>query len=83
MSLTPEQQVLVITMEECGELIQECSKILRFGNDDGGNHLMKEMGDVFAMLVLLCETYDMTPEEIKVRVDAKYDKLKKYSNIFD
>ena len=36
--MNKQQELLVITMEECGELIQACSKILR-SNDATGNNL--------------------------------------------
>ena len=43
---------LILTMEECGELIRACSKILRHGTDDSKyiDNLIEEMGDVYDML---------------------------------
>ena len=47
MDLNSDQQLFVITMEECGELIQECSKILRHGmNEKTHSKLIDEIGDV-------------------------------------
>ena len=47
-------QVLVLTMEECGELIRACSKVIRHGtaNDKYVRNLVEEMGDVDAMIRL-------------------------------
>ena len=54
------EEILVITQEECAELIQEISKIRRFGLDsthrDGLSHQVKltqEAGDVLAMIQLM------------------------------
>jgi len=49
------QQLLVILMEECGELIQECSKNLRRGELFDKPDFKKEVGDVYAMIELLVE----------------------------
>ena len=53
-SLDARQQLLVITMEECGELVQACSKVYRH---NGGKQeikcLSEEVGDVQAMINLL------------------------------
>ena len=53
------QQLMIITMEECGELTQECSKILRKYKDfselseEDIDKLKKEAADVYAMLQLM------------------------------
>ena len=47
--LCKEQQLFVITMEECGELAQVCSKALRKRTTDLQN-LKDEIGDVYAMI---------------------------------
>ena len=54
-------QLMVITMEECGELIQECSKSMR-RNDENHQPLKDEIGDVYCM-IQLCKEYgiDLTP----------------------
>ena len=48
--------LLIVTMEECGELIQACSKVYRH---NGGKFekqcLSEEVGDVLAMISLLIE----------------------------
>jgi len=51
--LDERQQLLVITMEECGELIQECSKNLRRGELFDRPNFKDEVGDVYTMINLL------------------------------
>ena len=48
------QELLTITAEECGELIQACSKALRRQDLDDEN-LRNEIGDVMCMIELLQE----------------------------
>ena len=53
MDINSHEQLFVITMEECGELVQECSKVLRHGlNDKTHSKLIDEIGDVCAMIQL-------------------------------
>ena len=53
--LDARQQLLVITMEECGELIQACSKALRRGElfeySDSESQLKQEIADVYLSLI--------------------------------
>tara|TARA_R100001460_G_scaffold82953_1_gene123847 strand:+ start:204 stop:476 length:273 start_codon:yes stop_codon:yes gene_type:complete len=82
MELNSQEQLFVITMEECGELIQECSKILRHGmNEKSHSKLIDEIGDVCAMIQLLKEKKHVTQKEIDKRMKVKFRKLKKYSDI--
>tara|TARA_B100000029_G_scaffold511894_1_gene607106 strand:- start:98 stop:328 length:231 start_codon:yes stop_codon:yes gene_type:complete len=49
-------ELLIITMEECGELVQACSKVYRHGNKKRDRKLLsEEVGDVLAMMSLLIE----------------------------
>ena len=51
-----QEEMLVITAEECGELIQACSKIYRYGNEKQHKKLLsEEIGDVLAMISLLID----------------------------
>tara|TARA_R100000988_G_C3997658_1_gene166820 strand:+ start:608 stop:841 length:234 start_codon:yes stop_codon:yes gene_type:complete len=69
-------------MEECGELVQECSKVLRHGlNDKTNSKLIDEIGDVCAMIQILKEKKHVTQKEIDKRMKVKFKKLKKYSDI--
>ena len=84
-SLDARQQLLVITMEECGELIQACSKALRRGelyeHSDSETELKKEVGDVYAMLELLVEWDVLSWTEIENRRDVKRMKLSRWSDL--
>ena len=85
--LDARQQLLVITMEECGELIQACSKALRRGelyeHSDSETELKKEAGDVYAMLELLVEWDVLSWTEIENRRDIKRRKLSRWSDLID
>ena len=79
---TWKQQLLSITMEECGELTQVCSKIIRFGFEpDKKDDLAKEAGDVLAMIQLMVEYGWITQEQLDNRIPIKRNKLKLYSDI--
>ena len=48
------EELMVITMEECGELIQECSKSIRM-QEYNRDELKEELSDVMCMLELMIE----------------------------
>jgi len=75
-----QQEILQILAEECAEVIVEVSKIKRFGNDY--TSLVKEMGDLVAMIGIMYQEGMFTEEEIDKLSDKKLKKLQKYSNIF-
>ena len=75
------QELMTITMEECGELIQQCSKAIRCNNYHDNEKLIKEVGDVMCMLEILHE-YDLISwEDVYERVEVKKKKLKRWSNL--
>ena len=77
------QELLIITMEECGELIQECSKAIRCKDYYGNEKLVEEVGDVMCMIDLLHE-YDLISwTDVDERVFEKKKKLMKWSNLFN
>ena len=77
------EEILVITAEECGELTQACSKILRHGIDSRlTKKLLEEVGDLQCMIDLLIENDILRATDIEDRKFVKRDKLKKYSNIW-
>ena len=43
------QEPLTITMEECGELIQACSKAIRCDDYHDNEKLIEEIGDVMGL----------------------------------
>ena len=67
---------LVICMEECGELIRACSKVLRHGISDPKylENLTSEMGDVQAMISVVASAYELDQGLIE---DAKQKRLTK------
>ena len=86
-SLDGRQELLVITMEECGELIQACSKALRRGelyaHSDSETELKQEIADVYAMIELLQDWDVISWTEIEDGVERKRNKLKKWSKLID
>jgi NTP pyrophosphatase (non-canonical NTP hydrolase) len=84
------EEIFVILQEECAELIQEVSKIKRFGIDDkhkdGLTHRAKlemEVGDVLCMIDLLIEHGVVDKDEVQIAKVNKIHKLHKYSNIYE
>ena len=47
------QELMTITMEECGELIQACSKSIRCDDYKNNDDLKEEIGDVMCMISLV------------------------------
>ena len=80
-SLDARQQLLVILMEECGELIQECSKNLRRGEIFDRDKFKDEVGDVYTMIDLLHEWDVISWSEIEKRREVKRKKLSKWSDL--
>ena len=85
-----QREILVITQEECAEVIQEISKIFRFGIDqqhkDGIMHrekLEQEVGDLLCMINLLTAHGLVRPEAVTQAVQNKSNKLKQWSKIYD
>ena len=80
-SLDARQQLLVILMEECGELIQECSKNLRRGEIFDRDKFKDEVGDVYTMIDLLHEWDVISWDDIEKRREVKRKKLSKWSDL--
>jgi NTP pyrophosphatase (non-canonical NTP hydrolase) len=79
---TKLEELMIITMEECGELIQACSKKLR-GKKNVNQSLLEEIGDVQCMIDLIVESGLLAREDISSRVQVKRDKLKTWSNLIE
>lgn len=73
-------ELLTILMEECAELIQECSKCIRKGDYDSKT-LRDEIGDVMAMINLLHDWDLFSWVECEDRIEVKREKLKMWSNL--
>jgi NTP pyrophosphatase (non-canonical NTP hydrolase) len=82
------QEVMAITQEECAEVIQALSKIMRFGLDSVHNgvsnkeQLEEEIGDLMCMLQLLDEFQMVDWSRVSMAALAKRAKLTKWSGIF-
>ena len=76
-------QLMVITMEECGELVQACSKAIRKDNHRENQLLKEEIGDVYAMIQLMVKFDVVSWEELDERVKVKNKKLSKWSELID
>ena len=85
--LDARQELLVITMEECGELIQACSKALRKGelyaHSDSETELKQEIADVYSMIELLQDWDVVSWTEIEEGAERKRNKLKRWSKLID
>ena len=85
--LDARQELLVITMEECGELIQACSKALRrgelFAYSDSETELKQEIADVQAMINLMVEWDVLSWTEIEDGIERKRNKLKRWSKLIE
>lgn len=84
-----QREVMVIAQEEAAEVIQEISKIFRFGIDqpyrDGMTHRAKlesEVGDLLCMINLMIQHGLVDAGHIESARLAKIEKLKKYSSIY-
>ena len=84
-----QREVLVIAQEEAAEVIQEISKIFRFGIDephrDGGTHrekLESEVGDLLCMIHLMIDHGLIDQHGLESAHAAKINKLREYSNIY-
>jgi NTP pyrophosphatase (non-canonical NTP hydrolase) len=84
------REIILILSEECAEVAKEVSKIMRFGPDqikpgkDKTNIqvLEEELGDLLAMIELLVDKdVGVTNEGLELAKKAKFEKLKKWSNI--
>ena len=73
-------ELMVITMEECGELTEACSKAIRCENYND-DRLVEEAGDVLLMIELMINRGLISKEDIDARKKIKIEKLKKWSNL--
>ena len=70
------EELFVITMEECGELIQACSKMIRSGGDTKyERQLQDEVGDVLALMEVLKISGLVTDKQIEDRMNVKKENL--------
>jgi len=83
------QELMVLTMEECGELTQRCSKIIRKFEtleevtEPQRVKLLEEVGDVQCLINLMVECGLLTNDEIDARIASKRNKLKTWSELVE
>lgn len=83
MTVNREQELMVITAEECAEVAYECSKIIRFGvSVDNIKRLEKEFGDLMCMYQMLVDDGYLDVGNVALSANDKRKKLKIYSNLF-
>ena len=84
-------EIMNIASEECAEVIQAISKCHRFGLNNykpgkpltNAQHLEVELGDLLAMVDLLKSEGIVSDEGLNKAKQAKIDKLKQWSNIYE
>ena len=83
--MNQKEELLVILMEECAEVQQEASKLIRFGSETWADVLNfeKEIGDLLCMIDL-CHKQGLISEDAIIQAaEAKREKLKKWSSLID
>tara|TARA_B100000575_G_C23095356_1_gene631742 strand:+ start:353 stop:601 length:249 start_codon:yes stop_codon:yes gene_type:complete len=82
--MTKKEEALVILMEECGELIQACSKMIRSGyKTKYERNLQDEVGDVLTLIEVLKINGIVTDKQIEDRMNVKKSKLIKWSMLYE
>ena len=76
-------ELMLITMEECGELIEACSKTIRCEDYVDHEKMIEEVGDVLLMIELIVKRGLVKQEDIDARKKVKIEKLKKWSNLIN
>ena len=76
-------ELMVIMMEECGELIQACSKALRKDDFYDNQSLTEEVGDVYTMIEIMHDFDIISWNDIEERVQEKRIKLAKWSQLLE
>jgi NTP pyrophosphatase (non-canonical NTP hydrolase) len=82
-----EQEILLISQEECAEVTQAISKVFRFGFNDSHNgvsnqeHLNEEVGDLLCMIDLMIKHNLVNEGAVLSAKSAKLKKLNQWSSI--
>ena len=74
-------ELLVIKMEECGEMIEACSKAIREEEFVDNERMIEEVGDVLVMIDLIKKRGLLKSKDLESRMKVKKEKLKKWSNL--
>ena len=60
-------ELMLITMEECGELIEACSKTIRCEDYVDDEKMIEEVGDVLLMIDLIIDRGLVRREDLEAR----------------
>jgi NTP pyrophosphatase (non-canonical NTP hydrolase) len=88
MMVAQNEEILLITQEECAEVTQAISKVFRFGMEDTFNgvsnreHLEEELGDLMCMIDLLIDSGMVSESAVLTARAEKLNKLKTWTGIF-
>ncbi len=74
-------ELMVIAMEECGEMIEACSKAMRCEDYKDNDRLIEEVGDVLCMIELMKERGMLSSRDLNNRIQLKKMKLLQWSNL--
>jgi NTP pyrophosphatase (non-canonical NTP hydrolase) len=74
-------ELMVITMEECGEMIEACSKAIRCEDYVDNDKLIEEVGDVLCMIDIMVDKGLLSERDLNNRIQLKKMKLLQYSNL--
>ena len=89
MNMDKLEQLMIITMEECGELIQVCSKVLRKRATQGkvpeetSDKLEAEVADVLCMIELMKENKLIFDDGLEAGIERKRNKLKTWRDLIE
>lgn len=83
MQMDAKTELMIIMMEECGELIQACSKALRKNEFYDNQQLLEEVGDVYTMIEIMHDFDMISWDDIEHRVKEKRIKLAKWSQLLE
>ena len=81
------RELMIITMEECGELTQASSKVIRTMMSEGEipdhatEKLTQEVADVLCMIEIMQEYGLVKHDDIIEGIERKRDKLRKWSDL--
>lgn len=68
-------------MEECGEMIEACSKAIRCEDYINNDRLIEEVGDVLCMIDIMKEKGLLNERDLNNRIQLKKLKLAQWSNL--
>jgi NTP pyrophosphatase (non-canonical NTP hydrolase) len=78
-----DNEAEIILMEECGELVQALSKVLRTEQRPGMvADMVQEMADVSLLISLVKDKYKVDQSDFERRMRDKAHKLQRWSDLY-